>query len=66
MSETSDLDPGEEVVQFRQTITFNVLTQMPVKVDMVGLVYENIANVQMGEWDFDSTDYNSIRITVQC
>ena len=58
ISETSDLDPGEEIVQFRHTLTFNVLTQIPVKADMVPLIYEKMARVQIdNEWvDPDSTD----------
>lgn len=77
MSETSDLDPGEELVQFRQTITFNVLTQIPVKVDELPVIFEKIARLQVGNEykDPDSTDItfvdstsasSTIKITVKC
>ncbi|MEE9573089.1 MAG: hypothetical protein V3W20_08585 [Candidatus Neomarinimicrobiota bacterium] len=47
VSDTSNLDPGEDLVEFRHTATFNLMTQIPIKATIHQRIEEAIARVFM-------------------
>lgn len=65
MSETSDLEPGENIVQFRHTTTFNVITQIPIKANSIPQIFERVQTYTMMtmEGDFDPNDPSDHKIT---
>lgn len=64
ISDTSNLDPGEELVEFRHTFTIDLKTQLPIKANIFGRIEEIIENFYlMDDGVMDSTAWFTINIT---
>lgn len=57
-SDTSNLDPGQEIVEFRHTITFDIKTQIPLKANVkprIDEIFAHIYNLGTGlELEYDN------------